>query len=136
MNGQLGGSGVLIWVFGILYYATAALSLYITVDAIRRRATDYVGSPDGRWFYAVPQGLFVVAFLAGVVMPSIRNAGFGLVMLTAAPVAFAHQVAYLLRIVFPTRERREARSAAVAERSDRTAGGIDRSAGRGAEPPG
>lgn len=135
MHGTFQGSGALVWVFGLLYYGTAALSLYVTIDSLRRPRIHFIAGPDRRLFYLVPQALFLGAFLAGVIVLSIRSATFGLVMLTAAPVMFAHQVMYLLRMVFPTADRRAARLAAAEEASHRTPAGIDRSTGEGSERP-
>jgi len=108
---KLVGPGLLVLVgLGVLIWATSA---YVGVDSLRRRPSDYAGVPEGRWFYAVPQFFFFfVAFFAWQVpfvqqeVPWIGN------LLIVTPFVLAQQMAYLLRVVFPTRNRLELRLAA------------------------
>jgi hypothetical protein len=91
-------------VLAVLIWGSSA---YVTYDALHRRKTDYAGVLEGRWFYAGPQAAFFVAFAANA--PWINN------MLLVLPVALAQQMAYLLRVVYPTGKRLEKRLDAECE---------------------
>jgi hypothetical protein len=90
---------VLIWVF----------SGFVAVDALRRRRTDYAGVLEGRWFYTLPQAVFFAAFI-GWRIPWVQDhaAWIGNLLL-AIPFVLAQQMAYLLRVVYPTSKRLEKR---------------------------
>jgi hypothetical protein len=91
---------------GILIWASAG---FVAFNSLQRRNTDYAGVLEGRWFYALPQAVFFVAFvvwqmpLVSERIPWMRN--FYVVL----PVVLAQQMAYLLRVVFPTSKRLEKR---------------------------
>ncbi len=91
--------GILIWAF----------AGFVAYNSLQRRGTDYAGVFEGRWFYAIPQAVFVVAFIVWQMpliserLPWMRN--FYVVL----PVILAQQMAYLLRVVFPTSKRLEKR---------------------------
>jgi hypothetical protein len=91
---------------GILIWAFAA---FVAFNSLQRRNTDYAGVFEGRWFYAVPQAAFVVAFIVWQMplvserLPWMHN--FYVVL----PVILAQQMGYLLRVVFPTSKRLEKR---------------------------
>jgi hypothetical protein len=104
---KLVGPGLLaLVVLGVLIWAVSA---YVGLDSLRRRVTDFAGVPEGRWFYVVPQIVFFFAFFAWQVpfvqsnVPWIGN------LLLATPFVLAQQMAYMLRVVFPTRGRLELR---------------------------
>jgi hypothetical protein len=90
---------VLIWAF----------SGYVTFDSFRRRKTDYAGVIEGRWFYTVPQALFFIVFVAWQVPWVQTNASWIGNLLIAIPFILAQQMAYLLRVVYPTSKRLEKR---------------------------
>jgi len=90
---------VLIWV----------ASAYVAIDAIRRLRTDYAGVIEGRWFYAVPQIAFFIAFFAWQIPWVETNLPWIGWMVLAVPLALAQQMGYLLRVVFPTAHRLEKR---------------------------
>jgi hypothetical protein len=90
---------VLIWAF----------AAFVTFDSFRRRATDYAGVAEGRWFYTVPQGLFFIVFIAWQVPWIQANAAWIGNLLIAIPFILAQQMAYLLRVVYPTSKRLEKR---------------------------
>jgi len=90
---------VLIWAF----------SAYVAFNALQRRGTDFAGVPEGRWFYAVPQCAFFVVFLAWQVPWIQANAPWIGNMLIVIPLILAQQMAYLLRVVYPTSKRLEKR---------------------------
>ncbi|HEY5468009.1 MAG TPA: hypothetical protein VIK85_02790 [Coriobacteriia bacterium] len=91
--------GILIWAF----------AGFVAFNSLQRRNTDYAGVFEGRWFYAVPQAAFVVAFIVWQIpliserLPWMHN--FYVVL----PVILAQQMGYLLRVVFPTSKRLEKR---------------------------
>jgi hypothetical protein len=99
--------------FIVMMLAVGLLSLYVFADSVRRRGYDYTGVGEGRWFYALPQGLYFVVFvlsqlpLVAQVLPWV-----GYAQVIGAPIALIQQIAYLLRVVFPTRKRLDARFAA------------------------
>lgn len=102
------GPGLIVLI--VLLVAIWAVSLFVFSDSIRRKRTDYAGVREGRWFYALPQGFFFVVFLAGQ-FPSLLTAfpWWGYVQIALVPLALVQQIAYLLRVVFPTSRRLEAR---------------------------
>lgn len=107
---QLYGPGLIaLVILGVIIWAGSAA---VAVDSLRRRRSDYAGVGEGRWFYAVPQILFFIAFLAWQI-PFVQTAlpWVGWFVL-GLPVALAQQMAYLLRVVFPTAKRLEKRLAA------------------------
>jgi hypothetical protein len=91
---------------GILIWANAG---FVAFNSLQRRHTDYAGVFEGRWFYAVPQAAFVVAFIVWQMplvserLPWMHN--FYIVL----PIVLAQQMGYLLRVVFPTSKRLEKR---------------------------
>ncbi len=93
------GLAILIWAF----------SGFVTIDSFRRRRTDYAGVGEGRWFYTVPQALFFVVFILWQVPWIQSNAGWIGNLLIAIPFILAQQMAYLLRVVYPTSKRLEKR---------------------------
>ena len=110
---KLIGPGLLVLVaLAVLIWAASA---YVAIDALRRRRTDYAGVPEGRWFYGIPQAVFFVAFFAWQV-PAVQSAvpWIGALVVTI-PLILAEQMAYLLRVVFPTRKRLEMRLEAERE---------------------
>jgi hypothetical protein len=94
----------------VLLFSVWGLSLYVGVDSVRRAPIDYTRVREGRWFYAVPQGLYFFAFGLEQIPPVSKAVpSLGIVLVVALIPVMAHQVAYLLRVVFPTRARIEAR---------------------------
>jgi hypothetical protein len=93
------GLALLIWL----------VSGFVTIDALRRPRTDYAGVLEGRWFYALPQAVFFVVFIAWQVPWVPANAPWVGDLLIAIPLILAQQMAYLLRVVFPTSKRLEKR---------------------------
>jgi len=105
---QVIGPGAMVILF--LYFVVWGLSLYVVVDSLRRGPVDYTGVREGRWFYALPQGAYFLLFGVNQI-PQVARAvpSLGIVALAAILPVIAHQVAYLLRVVFPTRARVDAR---------------------------
>jgi hypothetical protein len=99
------GLALLIWL----------VSGFVVIDALRRRRTDYAGVFEGRWFYALPQALFFIVFVAWQVPWVPANLPWVGDLLIAIPLILAQQMAYLLRVVFPTSKRLEKRLDAECE---------------------
>lgn len=111
------GPGALI--FMAVLVAVWGGSLYVTVDALRRPAVDYTGVREGRWPYAAPAGLYALLFAADQVPWVAEHVpALGTAWLVALVPVVALIVAYLLRVVFPTRARLDARAAAKAAGDD------------------
>lgn len=91
--------GVLIWAF----------AAFVAFNSLQRRRTDYAGVFEGRWFYAIPQAAFVAAFVIWQ-MPWVPDTITWMRdFYIALPIVLAQQMAYLLRVVFPTSKRLEKR---------------------------
>lgn len=104
---QLVGPGLIALVaVSVLIWAASA---YVTIDALRRLRTDYAGVAEGRWFYAIPQAAFFLAFFAWQFPYIAANVPWIGWMVLAVPLVLAQQMGYLLRVVFPTRTRLEKR---------------------------
>ncbi|HEY5506643.1 MAG TPA: hypothetical protein VIK83_04040 [Coriobacteriia bacterium] len=86
-----------------------AFSGYVAVDSMRRRPSDYAGVGEGRWFYAVPQAVFFALFIGSRFAALVKVAPWLAFAILAVPLILAQQMAYLLRVVFPTKKRLELR---------------------------
>ena len=110
---QLVGPGLIALIaLAILIWAASG---YVAVDALRRRRTDYAGVIEGRWVYAVPQGVFFIVFILWQIPWIPANAPWIGNLLLAIPLVLAEQMAYLLRVVYPTSKRLEKRLDAECE---------------------
>jgi len=104
---KLVGPGLLAMVaLAVLIWAASA---YVAFDALQRRGTDFAGVPEGRWFYALPQCVFFTVFVAWQIPWIQTNTPWIGNLLIIIPLILAQQMAYLLRVVFPTRNRLEKR---------------------------
>ena len=92
-----------------LVLVDACAAAYIVLDAWRRPATDYAGVPEGRWFYIVPMALYVAVYIVAQVPFLTALAPWSNAYALIAPLVLLLQVAYLLRVAFPTHARLEAR---------------------------
>lgn len=104
----LGGPGLIVLaVLGVVIWAGSA---YVAIDSLRRFRTDYAGVAEGRWFYAVPQIVFFAGFFARqFLLVQAAAPWIATATLVALPFILAQQMAYLLRVVFPTAKRLEKR---------------------------
>ena len=93
----------------VLTLAILVFSAFVAVDSLRRRLTDFAGVIEGRWFYAVPQMLFFFLFIGSRLGPVVRIAPWLAYAIFAVPLILIQQMAYLLRVVFPTKKRLELR---------------------------
>ncbi len=113
MHGDTVMGGPLFWLLEVIQLLAFGLSLYVLVDSLRRPAAHFAGLPESRWTYAATQGVFLAAFaLDQIPAVSAIAPWLGYISVLGAPFALAVQVAYLLRLVFPTQERLESRRAA------------------------
>lgn len=93
------------WILLVMKYAIPLAALAVTVDALRRPATDYGCNSARRWMWATPQIALIVVtllgYLSGPVLPaawlSILTYPTLLLLVFGVPM----QVAYLLVVVFP-----------------------------------
>lgn len=95
MHGDLVLGGPVYWIAIVFLWSVGLASLWAAIDPLRqRRAPGFEGRPESRWFYAVPQGLYFLVFVA---------AQFGVVasaVVLLSLLVLAQQIAYLLRIVY------------------------------------
>lgn len=92
--------GPVFWLMTALLFATAMLGAFVVLDVARRTFVPGPRSAEPfRWWYLVPQGLYMALLLLGQ-SGAISGAVVIAVVLTT-PLALAQGVAYLLRVVFP-----------------------------------
>lgn len=103
----LAGPGMYVLVAFLLADAVAAVLLVL--NALRRPASDYAGVPEGKWSYVVPQALYVALYAVAQLPFLAAVLPWAGVYAFVAPLVIVQQVAYLLRVVFPTHGRLEAR---------------------------
>lgn len=92
--------GPVFWVVTGLLFVAGMLAAFVVIDAVRRAR--FPGSRPAeplRWFFLVPQAVFLVLMLLGQggAIPIVVT---GIVVIST-PLALAQGVAYLLRVVFP-----------------------------------
>jgi hypothetical protein len=98
-----------MYVFIALVLADAVAAAYLVVNAWVRPSTDFAGVPEGRWSYIVIQGAYVVVYAIAQVPALVRLMPWAHAYPLAAPFVLIGQLAYLLRVVYPTHGRLEAR---------------------------
>jgi hypothetical protein len=109
MGANIGLVGPGMYALVGLVLADAIAAVLLVVDAWRRPATDYAGVPEGRWFYIVPQVAYVAVYVVAQVPATVALMPWANSYPLFTPVIVALQLAYLLRVVFPTHGRLEAR---------------------------
>jgi len=106
-GGTLTLAGPVYWLFLGLTALIIGLAVYVLIDLVRVKHRAFQGTAAVRLLWAVPQIVFLVfallAFTPGIVNSTIGGAVAALLI----PV-LATQVAYLLRVVFPSPARLEA----------------------------
>jgi hypothetical protein len=107
INIGLIGPGMIVMI--ALFAATAIAAAFVVLDASRRSTLDYTGVWEGRWTYIVPQAFYLVVYVMAQVPFLTRLAPWTVVYALIGPLAVVQQFAYLLRVVFPTHGRLEAR---------------------------
>lgn len=99
MHGQVVLAGP-VFIFAMLAMGlTAGLAAYVAIDSLRRGPGAFSRLPEPQWLYTVPQLAYAALFALAFVPAVTKVVGLPLVLTT--PIAFAEQVAYLLRVVFP-----------------------------------
>ena len=101
------GPGMIVMV--VLYVLAAVAAAFLILDASRRTALDFTGVWEGRWAYIVPQAFYLVVYVVAQVPLLTKLAPWSVAYALLGPLAVAQQFAYLLRVVFPTHGRLEAR---------------------------
>ena len=98
-----------MYVLVALVFVDALAAAYMVLDAWRRPPIDYAGMPEGRWAYIVPLVVYVALYVIAQIpaLTSLMPWANIYALLTLFVVAL--QTAYLLRVVFPTHGRLEAR---------------------------
>ena len=105
MHSDLTLSGPVWWLLVFLMYACGGLALFVTLDPWRaRRVPAFAVNPQSRWYWSLPQGLYFVLFLVGS-MPGVRIPALAMTLVVATPFALGLQIAYLLRVVYPSPKR-------------------------------
>ena len=113
MHGDIGYGGpgyivVIAYVVGI-----ALLAAWVMFDATRpKRASAFAVRPWTRWAWFAPQALFIVTVVVQA-LPWTVNTFLSLALLLMSPFVLVSQVAYLLRVAYPTPERLAARELAA-----------------------
>ena len=97
--------GWLMYFIVPIVYITFAASIALVIDALRRPSSDFTRLGKVPWLLvqAMFFGLSLVAVFGDP--GSSFKAGLGMLFL----IAFVQQIAYLLRVVFPSPERQAAR---------------------------
>lgn len=121
MHGEIGLGGPLFWVLTAFVYAVGALALFVTGDPFRSRRQAAFRRDITRWLWAVPQAVYLLLFLWANLRGFDSMIG-ATIFVVATPVAFIAQIAYLLRVVYPSparlAEREASTAAAPAEHSE------------------
>ncbi len=107
INIGLIGPGMIVMI--VLFAASAIASAFVVLDASRRGTLDFTGVWEGRWAYIVPQAFYLVVYVMAQVPFLTRIAPWSVAYALIGPLAVMQQFAYLLRVVFPTHGRLEAR---------------------------
>ena len=90
-----------VWWFAVIVYVlTLGLAAYVSIDSWRiARAERLAALPEPAWLYSVLQPAFLALALV-VWLPFVPRI-VAVVPVGLMPFAFAGQIAYLLRVVFP-----------------------------------
>ncbi len=119
-GGTLALAGPIYWVFLGLTALVIGLAVFVLVDLVRVKHRAFQGSPFVRLLWALPQiVLLVFALLAFT--PGIVNSFIGGVMSSLLVPVLVIQIAYLLRVVFPSPKRLAAQ---VGEAAHEAAGAL------------
>ncbi len=105
MHGDVVAIGPLMWALLAVGVLSWVFAVYVIVDALRRRASDFARTPETRWTYVALCAVYAVSYPAFQV-DAVRKAAprLGDVMIAGLLVAVVAGFTYLLRVVFPKRE--------------------------------
>lgn len=101
MPASTSGFGFGMWFLAILGFVLLAGAVAIVVDSIRRPRTAF--GLTGRWPWIVVQSAFFGVTLFGMFVTPGQTLSAAMGVLTL--VALVQQIAYLLRVVFPSPKR-------------------------------
>jgi hypothetical protein len=100
MHGDASFGGPIAFVIVGLLIVAAALAVFVVLDAVRRaRLPGSRPAEPLRWFYLVPQGLYLAVLFASQVPAT--PAAVAVIAAGMTPFALGLGVAYLLNVVFP-----------------------------------
>ena len=103
--------GPILTFFLVVLILAWALSLYVGIDSLRRRAAEFAGLPESRLFYAVAGwAFFLCVAVEQIPLVEAQASWFGFLPLFGLPVSLVISVAYLLRVTFPSPARLAARA--------------------------
>jgi hypothetical protein len=118
VHDDIGLGGWFVWATYALSAAILLAAIAVLVSALRRPASDF--GPLGRGPWLIGQGGFIVLSVVGFAAGLLGLSGsLGPVFLTGlrllVPVVVGQQVAYLLRVVYPSPQRRAARQGSASD---------------------
>jgi len=113
-GGNLTLAGPVYWLFLGLTALIMGLAVFVLVDLVRLKHRPFQGSALTRLLWAVPQIVFLV-FVLMAFTPGIVNSTIGGIVAALLLPVLAVQIAYLLRVVFPSPSRLAAHAGASAE---------------------
>ncbi|MDZ4063105.1 MAG: hypothetical protein U1E22_00380 [Coriobacteriia bacterium] len=102
MPANTDGFGLGMWFLAILGFVLMAGAVVIVVDAIRRPRTAF--GLTGRWPWIVVQAAFFGTTLYGMFVTPGQTLSAAMGVLTL--IALVQQIAYMLRVVFPSPRRK------------------------------
>lgn len=103
-GGNLTLAGPVYWLFLGLTALIIGLAVYVLVDLVRLKHREFQGSAGTRVLWAVPQ-IVLLVFVLMAFTPGIVNATIGGIVVALLLPVLAIQIAYLLRVVFPSPSR-------------------------------
>ncbi|MCG2807628.1 MAG: hypothetical protein L6413_05090 [Coriobacteriia bacterium] len=105
-------AGPVYWMFLGFTALVVGLAVFVLVDLARARHRAFQGTPVVRAAWGIPQAaLLIAAVLAST--PNVVNATIGGVLAALLVPVHVVQVAYLLRVVFPSPARLARREVGV-----------------------
>jgi len=121
VHGDITLGGGFVWVTYALSAAVVLGAIAVLVSALRRPASDF--GPLGRGPWVLGQGGFLALSTLGFAASALGfGASLGMVFYTGlgllVPLVVGQQVAYLLRVVYPSPNRRAERETVVPGEGD------------------
>lgn len=109
MHGKPVLGGFIYLILVVLKWIVPLGAVFVCLDALRRPSQDFAGRlrPVARLGWILPQLAFLGLVLVGNSLAP--TPGTGMAVIVAVPLALGLQIAYLLRVVFPSPKRIEAR---------------------------
>ncbi len=104
MHGNLSLAGPVYWLFLGVTALVVGLAVFVLVDLARAKRPAFQGSMLARSLWAFPQ-VAVLLFAVLASLPQVVNASIGGVLALLLLPVLAVQVAYLLRVVYPSPAR-------------------------------